>query len=133
MRFSGRGRRIPLRPLLLRVLPFGALIGLYDGVLGPGTGSFLLMVFMGVAGMSTLRATALSKLVNAATNLGALIFFSSSGSIDWALGLLLAAANTAGGYAGARWATRVGALLIRRVLVIVVLALILKLAWEYSA
>lgn len=131
--FAGSGRRLGLRPLLARALPFGAFIGLYDGVLGPGTGSFLLMAFMGVVGLSALRATALSKLVNAATNLGALVFFASNGSVDWALGLLLAAANTAGGYSGARWATRVGAPLIRRVLIIVVLALILKLAWEYSA
>lgn len=126
--FTASRRALPLRMLLARALPLGALIGLYDGALGPGTGSFLLMAFIGIANMSALRATALAKIVNSATNLGALLFFGSHGAIDWTLGLVLAAANTAGGYTGARWATRVGARLIRPVLVIAVLALIAKLA-----
>ncbi|WP_218938032.1 sulfite exporter TauE/SafE family protein [Actinomyces culturomici] len=131
--FASKRSGLPIGALIARTVPFGGIVGLYDGLLGPGTGSFLLMAFIGAAQMDVLRATALTKIVNSATNLGALLFFGAHGAIDWPLGLAMAAANMAGGYTGARWATRLGARFIRRVLVIVVLALLVKLASQLVA
>lgn len=125
--FTSLRRALPTRRLMRRALPASSLIGLYDGLIGPGTGSFLLMAFVGPGRMPVLEATALSKLVNTATNLGALLLFSGHGVLDWRLGLFMAAANVAGAQTGARWAMRVGARLIRSVLIVVVLALILVL------
>lgn len=125
--FSSVRRALPGRSFLRRILPTSALIGVYDGFIGPGTGSFLLMALIGAGRMPVLAATSLSKLVNAATNLGALLLFSGQGVLDWRLGLVMAAANVAGAQTGARWAIRVGAGLIRGVLIVVVLALILVL------
>lgn len=125
--FSSVRRALPGRSFLRRILPTSALIGVYDGFIGPGTGSFLLMALIGAGRMPVLAATSLSKLVNAATNLGALLLFSGQGVLDWRLGLIMAAANVAGAQTRARWAIRVGAGLIRGVLIVVVLALILVL------
>src|SRR5699024_6982839 len=64
----------------------GAVIGLYDGMLGPGTGTFLVIALVSVIGYAFLPATAIAKIVNLATNVGALIFFIPNGSVDWVAG-----------------------------------------------
>lgn len=108
----------------------GAAIGLYDGVLGPGTGSFLVILLVAVLGYAFLPASAIAKIVNLATNIGALIFFVPGGHVVWPLGLALAAGNFTGGYLGARTAVARGSTFVRVVFVIVVGALILSLAWQ---
>lgn len=101
-------------------------LGFYDGVLGPGTGSFLIISLITLMGMSFLRASAHAKVVNTSTNLGALLFFSLHGSVLPALGLVLGLANMCGGYLGARSAVARGSTFIRVVFLVVVSALILK-------
>src|SRR3712207_584163 len=91
----------------------GAGIGFYDGVLGPGTGSFLVFAMVGLLGYAFLAASAKAKIVNVATNLGALLFFVPHGSVFWGLGLVLGAANMLGGYLGSRTATARGSGFIR--------------------
>ena len=59
-------------------LAIGAVIGFYDGILGPGTGSFLMISLISLLGYNFLLATAQTKVINLATNIGALIFFRSS-------------------------------------------------------
>ncbi|NEK86818.1 TSUP family transporter [Blastococcus saxobsidens] len=105
----------------------GAAIGLYDGILGPGTGSFLVFAMVSLLGYDFLAASAKAKIVNCATNLGALLFFVPHGSVFWGLGLLLGAANMIGGYLGARTATSRGTRFIRIAFLVVVTALILRL------
>ena len=78
-------------------------------------------------GYDFLNASAKAKIVNCATNLGALLFFVPHGSVFWGLGLLLGAANTVGGYLGARTATTRGSRFIRIAFLVVVTALILRL------
>ena len=108
----------------------GLVIGFYDGILGPGTGSFLVFAMISFLGYDFLSASAKAKIVNCATNLGALLFFVPHGSVLWGLGLLLAVANALGGYLGARTATARGSRFIRTAFLVVVTALVLRLGWD---
>ncbi|QRZ61107.1 TSUP family transporter [Rothia sp. ZJ932] len=125
--------RITGRKHLGIALGLAAGIGFYDGILGPGTGSFLMMGMVVFLGYSMLQSVAQTKVINAATNLGALIFFTLGGHQIWALGLLMGFANMVGGYWGARTAIARGAGFIRVLMVVVVSALILKLGWDALA
>ncbi len=111
-------------------LAVGAVIGFYDGVLGPGTGSFLVFALVSLLGYDFLQSSAKAKIVNVATNLGALAFFVPHGSVVWALGLLMGASNMLGGYLGSRTATSRGTGFIRGVFLVVVSALIVRLGWD---
>jgi uncharacterized membrane protein YfcA len=108
----------------------GAVIGFYDGLIGPGTGSFLVIALVSAMGYAFLEASAKAKIVNMATNAGALLFFLPHGSILWGVGLLLGAANMAGGYLGARTAVKQGSRFVRVVFLLVVSALIIKLGYD---
>ena len=91
----------------------GAVIGFYDGALGPGTGSFLVFALVGLLGYDFLEASAKARLANWATNLGALLLFIPTGAVLWKVGLLMGACNLAGGYLGARTAVDKGARFVR--------------------
>ena len=108
----------------------GAVIGFYDGLIGPGTGSFLVIALVSAMGYAFLEASAKAKIVNMATNAGALLFFLPHGSILWGVGLLLGAANMAGGYLGARAAVKQGSRFVRVVFLLVVSALVIKLGYD---
>ncbi len=108
----------------------GALVGFYDGFFGPGTGSFLVFLFVRVLGYDFLNASASAKLINTATNLAALILFAAKGHIWWHFALTLAVANVLGSLLGTRMALRHGAGFVRWVFIGVVGALILKTGWD---
>lgn len=107
-------------------------IGFYDGLVGPGTGMFLVFALVGVLGYAFLEASAKAKIVNAATNLGALVVFGLAGAPVWRLGLLMGAANIVGAYIGARMAVARGSGFVRVVFLVVVGALILRLGWDVA-
>ena len=116
-------------PLRLKIAAVAALvIGFYDGLIGPGTGSFLVLILVAVLGFAFLSASAIAKVVNVATNLGAIIIFGANGEIIWKIGLTLAIANVAGGLIGAHLALKGGSNLVRKVFMGVTLALIIKVA-----
>ncbi len=75
----------------------GFVIGVYDGALGPGTGSFLVFALVGLLGYAFLEASAKAKITNLATNLGALTVFAPGGHVVWAVGAVMAATNLLGG------------------------------------
>jgi uncharacterized membrane protein YfcA len=104
----------------------GAAIGFYDGILGPGTGSFLVFGMVSLLGYDFLNASAKAKIVNVATNVGALLVFASHGSLLWGLGVLMGVANLSGGYLGSRMATARGSRFIRIAFLVVVAALIVR-------
>lgn len=108
-------------------LTFVPAIGFYDGIFGPGTGSFFMLAFVTLAGFGVLKATAHTKLLNLGSNLGALIVFASFGAILWKIGLLMGICQFLGAQLGSRLAMRIGAKLIKPLLVIVCLALAVKL------
>ena len=105
----------------------GLVIGFYDGLIGPGTGTFLVISLVALLGYDFLQASAKAKIVNLATNTGALLLFIPHGAVLWLLGLILGVANTAGSYLGSRMAISRGTTFIRVVFLVVVVALIAKL------
>ena len=116
---------------LLFALSFVPLIGFYDGLLGPGTGAFFMLGFVSLAGYGILKATAHTKLLNFASNIGGLTGFILVAKPLWMLGLAMGLAQIAGAYVGSTLATKVGARLIKPVLVIASTALALKLIAEW--
>ena len=110
----------------------GLLLGFYDGVFGPGTGAFLVFVFVRLFGYDFLHASAAAKLVNLATNAAALVFFAGHGHLLWAAAGLMAVCNVAGAIAGSHAALRFGAAFVRRVFLVVVALLIARIAWDVA-
>jgi len=111
---------------------FGFVIGFYDGIFGPGTGSFLLFILVGVVGYAFLKASATAKLVNIATNLAAILTFTFTGHIWWKVGLLLAIANVTGSIFGARLAIKGGSPLVRKVFLTMTFLLIAKVGYDWA-
>ena len=104
----------------------GAGIGFYDGIFGPGTGSFLMLVLVASLGYAFITASAIAKVVNVSTNLGAILVFGVHGAVIWQIGLALGAANVTGAIIGSRLAIRGGSVLVRKTFLIVTIALIIK-------
>jgi uncharacterized protein len=105
-------------------------IAFYDGLVGPGTGAFFMLGFVLLAGYGILRATAHTKFLNFASNVGGLAGFLLVTQPLWLTGLAMGAAQVAGASLGARLAVRVGARLIKPMLVITATALALRLIWD---
>lgn len=112
-------------PFLLGVSLIPA-IGFYDGVFGPGTGSFFMIALVGLGGLGVLRATAHTKVLNFASNAGALLVFSFTGEVLWGLGVAMGLAQVVGASIGSRLAIRRGVGLIRPVLVAACIAVALR-------
>jgi uncharacterized membrane protein YfcA len=106
----------------------GFVIGVYDGALGPGTGSFLVFALVGLLGYNFLEASAKAKITNFATNLGALTVFLPMGLVLFKVGFVIAVANLVGGYVGARTAVARGSGFVRAVFVLIVSAFIVKIS-----
>jgi uncharacterized membrane protein YfcA len=107
-------------------------IGAYDGFFGPGTGTFLIVIFVATAGRTLARASADAKVVNFASNVAAALLFAWHGVVHWEISLPMAGANLAGGFLGAHLAVRRGERLIRVVVFLVVLALVAKIARDMA-
>ena len=111
-------------------LALGAVIGLWDGMIGPGTGVFLVIGIVGLLGYGFLEATTMSKLANLATNVAALVVLGTSGHILWALGGCMAACNLVGGALGSRMAIRYGNSFIRYVFLVAIVIVEIKLVYD---
>lgn len=108
----------------------GLIVGFYDGILGPGTGSFFVIGMVAVLGFGFLEATVHAKLANLTTNIASILVFGLHGELLVAVGLVMACANLTGGAIGSRMALRHGSGFIRRVFLGVLAILIVKLAWD---
>lgn len=111
----------------------GLVIGFYDGILGPGTGSFFVIAIVAILGFGFLQASVHAKVANLTTNLAAIVVYGIHGEVILALGLVMAAANITGGVIGARTAVKNGNAFVRKVFLIVLAILIAKLAWDVAA
>ena len=123
LRFSG-GQHVSV------IAVTGLTIGFYDGAIGPGTGSFLVFALVGLLGYNFLEASAKAKLANMATNLAALVVFIPQGAVIWELALVMAAANVAGGYLGARVALARGAGFVRVFFLVVVSGFVVRIGGD---
>ncbi len=124
LKFSPRTRKIV-------VAGAGLSIGFYDGIFGPGTGTFLLFILVSVVGYAFLKASATAKLVNISTNFGAILSFQFTGHIWWRVGLVLAIANITGSTIGARVAIRGGSPLVRKFFLLMTFLLISKVGYDW--
>ncbi len=120
---------VPKKELLYTVL-ISTIIGFYDGFIGPGTGSFLILAFIALLGFDFLQASAHAKMVNLATNLGSITLFIINGKIIWLAALPMAACNALGGFLGARLAIAKGNKFIRIFFLIIIIGTLLRLAWD---
>jgi uncharacterized membrane protein YfcA len=122
------------RPVSPKATLHGALIalaiGAYDGFFGPGTGTFLILAFVGVLHLSLQQASANAKVVNFASNLAAVILFTARGLVVWKVALPMAAGQFLGGAVGAHLAVKGGDRVVRRAVLLVVLALVVRLGYD---
>lgn len=105
----------------------GFVIGAYDGLLGPGTGSFFVVTLVALLGFSFLEATAKARMANWATNVAALCVFIPQGAVLWGTGLAMGVANLLGGYLGARTTVARGTGFVRIFFVVVVSAFVVTI------
>ncbi|MFE0327558.1 sulfite exporter TauE/SafE family protein [Streptomyces sp. NPDC058960] len=121
---------VSARRVLAAIGLAGLGIGFYDGLIGPGTGTFLVLALTAVLHLDLVTASATAKIVNCCTNAGALATFAWKGTVFWQLAVLMAGFNLAGGMIGARTALKRGSGFVRIVLLTVVFALVANLAYE---
>lgn len=108
----------------------GVGIGFYDGLIGPGTGTFLVLALTALLHLDLVTASATAKIVNCCTNAGALAMFAWAGTVYWQLAALMAVFNLAGAMAGARTALKRGSGFVRVVLLVVVFSLVAKMGYD---
>jgi uncharacterized membrane protein YfcA len=118
-------RHLPKRRVQIAAFA-GVVIGFYDGIFGPGTGSFLMLILVASLGYAFITASAIAKVVNVATNVGAIMVFGVNGAVLWQIGIILGIANISGAVIGARLAIKGGSTLVRKVFLLVTVALIVK-------
>ncbi|MCX4761983.1 TSUP family transporter [Streptomyces sp. NBC_01275] len=118
------------RQVLAAIGLAGLGIGFYDGLVGPGTGTFLVLALTALLHLDLVTASATAKIVNCCTNAGALATFAWQGTVLWQLAALMAVFNLAGGTLGAHTALKQGSGFVRVVLLTVVFALVGNLAYE---
>ena len=114
----------------LMAVAVGVVIGFYDGFFGPGTGSFLIFIFIGLFGFDFLTASASSKAINFATNLAAVIVFAANGDMLYHYALPMGASNVAGSLLGTRMAILKGNRFVRGIFLGVVTVMIAKFAYD---
>jgi uncharacterized protein len=125
-------KHAPAKAKWLGVL-IGAGLGFYDGFFGPGTGSFLIFLFVGVFGFDFLSASASAKVINLATNIASVIYFGWTGHIIYAYALPMALCSILGAALGTRLAIAKGSRFVRIFFLVIVCALIAKLAQSIIA
>jgi uncharacterized protein len=118
-------RHLPKRRVQIAAIA-GVIIGFYDGIFGPGTGSFLMLILVASLGYAFITASAIAKVVNVATNVGAILVFGINGAVIWQIGIIMGVANISGAVVGARLAIKGGSTLVRKVFLFVTVALIVK-------
>lgn len=119
-----RARRISPLVFGATVVP---VIGTYDGMFGPGAGSFLMLAFVSLAGYGVLKATAHTKLLNFSSNVGSFSVFVVAGVVAWKVGLAMGLVQLVAARLGAALAMRKGAPLIKPLLILICVALALRL------
>lgn len=120
----------PPKKELWYAVAISLIVGFYDGFIGPGAGSFLILAFISLLGYDFLHASAQAKLVNLATNLGSIVLFTIKGKIIWIVALPMAVCNALGGMLGARLAIAKGNKFIRILFLFIVTATLLRLAYD---
>lgn len=122
--------RVPEKGVLPAGFLVGLFIGFYDGLVGPGTGTFLILLFTLILGMEAVKASGTAKIVNLASNVAALFMLLLKGHVLFLLGLPAALCAMVGGYLGAGMTIRRGTGFIRWMLMAVLALLLAKMIWD---
>lgn len=126
----GHGEEIKVKSVPLWAFLIGAVLGFYNGFVGPGTGSLLVFGFVSVIGYNFLRASAISKIINVVADVSSLVFFIMNGFVLYKIALPMMVCNVTGSYFGSRMAMLRGNEFIRRFFLVVVFGIILRFAWD---
>lgn len=121
---------ISARRQLFNAISISFVVGMYDGFIGPGTGSFLVVAFIAIMGFDFLHASANAKMVNLATNFGSICLFMLKGKIIWAIAIPMAISNAFGGWIGAKLAINKGNSFIRIFFLVVVIGTLIRFAYD---
>ena len=105
------------------------LIGTYDGLFGPGTGSFFALAGVTLQGKNLLEATAIAKTLNFATNIASLIIFIMAGKIIWVAGFVMMAGQALGAWLGSHILFRINLLYLRMLIVFICIAMLIRYFW----
>ncbi|ROV64646.1 TSUP family transporter [Streptomyces globisporus] len=127
---GGTDRPVARARIITAIVLVGGGIGFYDGLFGPGTGTFLVLALTAVLHLDLVTASATAKIVNVCTNAGALAMFAYQGTVLWQLAAVMAVFNLAGGMIGAKMALSGGSGFVRAVLLTVVFSLVAKLGFD---
>jgi uncharacterized membrane protein YfcA len=120
----------PPRTQIFNAIGISFIVGLYDGFIGPGTGSFLVVAFIAIMGFDFLQASANAKMVNLSTNFGSICLFILKGKIIWAVAIPMAFSNALGGWLGAKLAINKGNSFIRIFFLIVVIGTLIRFGYD---
>jgi uncharacterized membrane protein YfcA len=118
------------RQELLYATIISTTLGFYDGFIGPGAGSFLILAFIGIFGFDFLKASAHAKFINLATNIGSIVLFAMKGKMIYAVAFPMAVCNAMGGWTGAKLAILKGNKFIRVFFLAVVTVTIIRFAYD---
>ena len=121
----------PRRRLIVSLL-IGVFIGGYDGLVGPGTGTFMIMAFTAFLSMDMISASGCAKAGNLASNVAAAVVFLLNGKVMWSVVVPAAVCNALGGWCGARYAIRGGSRRVRGMIFVVLGLLFVKMLWELA-
>jgi len=124
-------QKLPERMVPIVSLAVGLAVGFYDGFFGPGAGTFLIFAFNGLLGMELISAAGSARTVNFASNVASVITYAMGGKVLWMVGLPAAIFSTAGGQLGTYFAMKKGATFIRPLMIVVVVCLISKVAFDF--
>jgi uncharacterized protein len=119
--------RVPMAAFAFGVAPA---IGFYDGIFGPGTGSFFMLALVSLVGLGAVQATAQTKLLNFTSNVASLLVFALSGKVVWIIGLTMGVAQFIGAQLGSNFAMKQGVTIIRPLLVFVCCAMATRLLFD---
>ena len=108
----------------------GIVIGLYDGLIGPGTGTFLIFAYTAIIGFDYITASGNAKIVNLSSNIAAAASYIAAGKVLWAVAIPAALANLLGNYLGSGYAIKNGSKAIKKMLMIVLLGIFIKLIMD---
>lgn len=103
------------------------ILGIYDGFIGPGMGTFLIIAFYSILGMDMVNSSAVAKIVNFASGFGSLIMYLKAGVVIMAIGLPLLVANVLGSYIGSKLAIKKGQSFVKMILIIVFIIMFVSL------
>lgn len=123
-------KNLSYKKQLINAISISFIVGLYDGFIGPGTGSFLVLAFISLMGFDFLQASANAKMVNLSTNFGSICLFALKGKIIWAVAIPMAFCNAFGGWLGAKLAIKKGNNFIRIFFLVVVIGTLVRFGYD---